>query len=90
MDIAHGEAVEAELTRLIEKRAAKGEVDPDTAEALWQSSVRRYRERAAGEMRRRWTEYHTHMSELHARLSDEHAQKVERLCCEEDRGEGAS
>ena len=39
MDIAHTEALEAELTRLIEKRAARGEVDPDTAEALWQSSV---------------------------------------------------
>jgi hypothetical protein len=88
VDIAHSEAVESDLERLIERRASKGEVDPDTAEALWQISVRRYHERGEAEMRQRWVDFHRDMHRLHSNLADEHAQKAEVLCCEEDRGEG--
>lgn len=80
MDIAHGYQVERDLERLIEKRAAKGEVEPDEAEPGYIESVRVYRERSEAEMRERWTEYHTHMAELHGRLSEEHAHKAEKLC----------
>jgi hypothetical protein len=41
MDVARGEMVEAELTRLIEKRSSR-EMDSDEREELWQESVRAY------------------------------------------------
>ena len=86
MDIAHGYHVERDLERLIEKRAAKGEVEPDEAEPGYIESVRVYRERSAAEMRRRWVEFHRHLRQLHSALAEEHAHKAEQLC--EGRGEG--
>jgi hypothetical protein len=56
MDVAHGEMVEAELNRLIEKRAALE--DPEAKDALWQRSVERYNARKEEEMRAAWFEYH--------------------------------
>lgn len=53
MEIARGEMVEAELDRLIEKRASR-EPDPDEQEELWKESVRRYTARRRGEMRAAW------------------------------------
>ena len=45
MEIARGgEMVEAELDRLIEKRASR-ETDPDEQEELWKASVRAYEEK---------------------------------------------
>ncbi len=44
MDVAHIEAVEAELTAFIERRASK-EPDPDTSQASYMESVRRYHDR---------------------------------------------
>jgi hypothetical protein len=80
LDVAHGEMVEAELTRMIEKRARKGETGPDEREDLWVESVRRFHERSEAEMRSRWIEYEQHMTELHTRLAEEHREKAERLC----------
>jgi hypothetical protein len=73
---------ERELARMIEKRspAKLGETDPVLEEPGYVESVRRYRERERREMRARWFIFHSDMSELHARLSREHAQKAERLC----------
>jgi hypothetical protein len=78
VDVAHGEVVEAELTRMIEKRARK-EQDPDEREDLWVESVRRFHERSEAEMRSRWIEYEQHMTELHTRLAEEHREKAEQL-----------
>ena len=57
MDVARGEAVEAELNRLIEKRSL-GELDPDEREELWKQSVRAYTARRHEEMRAAWCEHH--------------------------------
>jgi hypothetical protein len=78
VDVAHREVVEAELTRMIEKRARK-EQDPDEREDLWVGSVRRFNERAQAEMRSRWIEYHRHLQSLHQGLADEHQEKAQRL-----------
>jgi len=43
-------------------------------------SVHGYRERERRELVARWYRFHADMSELHARLSQEHAAKAERLC----------
>jgi hypothetical protein len=53
---APGEAVEADLDRLIERRSHQK--DPDEESALWQESVRRYNARRQEEMRAAWCEHH--------------------------------
>ena len=55
---APGEAVEAELNRLIERRSQKGDVDRDEQEEIWRESVRRYNARRREEMRAAWREHH--------------------------------
>jgi chorismate mutase len=42
MDVAQGERVEKELDAMIQRRARKGDVDPDEREELWKASVRAY------------------------------------------------
>jgi hypothetical protein len=53
MDVARSEAVEAELSRLIERRSTR-EVDPDVASELWRESVKRYNARRREVNRREW------------------------------------
>ncbi len=57
MDIAHGEAVEAELVRMISKRARR-EPDLDAQEELWKASVRTYNASREAERRALWADYH--------------------------------
>jgi hypothetical protein len=57
MDVAHGETVEAELKRLVEKRSSK-ELDPDEQEEIWKASVRACNARNQEAMRLAWCEYH--------------------------------
>src|SRR5215208_2181947 len=52
---APGEAVEAELNRLIERRSRQK--DPDEQEELWKESVRRYNARRQEENRLAWCDY---------------------------------
>jgi hypothetical protein len=78
-----GEMVEKELDAMIERRSRKGERDPDTEEALYAESVRRHHEAIKRENRAGWYGHHTHMSDLHARLSREHEAKA-RALLEED------
>jgi hypothetical protein len=66
MDVAHGEMVEAELNRLIERRSSR-EIDPDEREALWQESLRRYNARRREEMRAAWASYHAGQAARHRR-----------------------
>jgi hypothetical protein len=56
MDVAQGEMVEAELTKLVEKRAALE--DPEAKEELWVRSTERYNAHKQEEMRAAWCEYH--------------------------------
>jgi hypothetical protein len=59
VDTTRGEMVEAELSRLIEKRASADLAeDPDTKEELWKASVRAYNATKEGEHRAAWCEYH--------------------------------
>jgi hypothetical protein len=61
--MAPGEATEAELDRLIERRSRHK--DPDEEHELWQESVRRYNARRREEMRVAWCEYHQGQAERH-------------------------
>ena len=52
VDLASADAVDAELDRLISKRASQDRrPDPDEQEELWKASVRRYTARRREEMR---------------------------------------
>ncbi len=64
MDVARGEMVEAELTRLIEKRSSR-EMDSDEREELWHESLRAHNARGREENRLAWCEYHQKQAERH-------------------------
>jgi hypothetical protein len=80
MDVAQGEVMEAELNRLIEKRAVLE--DPEAKEELWVRSVERYNARRQEEMRAAWCEHHQgQAARLRAVLEEliaRHEQQAER------------
>ena len=45
MDVEHAVMVEKQLDAMIQRRARKGDVDPDEREELWKASVRTYEEK---------------------------------------------
>jgi hypothetical protein len=81
VDVAHGEMVEKELDAMIERRARKGDLDPDEREELWKASVRAFTARRREELRAAWCEHHlgqaarlrTTLEALIARHEDEAA-----------------
>ena len=72
-------AAEAEIERFIERRAQKGETDPDELEPGYMESVRLYHERSEAEMRSRWIDFHQNMHRLHSTLATEHEAKAQKL-----------
>jgi hypothetical protein len=59
VDVARADTVNAELDRLISKRASQDTApDPDEQEELWKASVRVHNARRSEEMRAAWCEYH--------------------------------
>src|SRR5215212_11133757 len=60
---APGEAVEAELDRLIERRSRQK--DPDEESWLWQESVKRYEEERLKVARLAWHAFHCGQAERH-------------------------
>jgi hypothetical protein len=84
VDVARTEAADAELTRMIERRSRKGEVDPDGREALWKASVRAYTARRREEMRAAWASYHEGQAERHRRTLQgpiaHHETQAAKLC----------
>ncbi len=88
MDVAQRtEMVEAELTRLIEKRSRNGAQDPDEQDALWKASVKAYHERRRRQNAAAWFAFFCRQAEAHRKLSESYEARAEALC-EEDRGEG--
>lgn len=88
MDVAqHTEMVEAELTRLIEKRSRNGAQDPDEQDALWKESIKAYHERRRRQNAAAWFGFYCRMADNHAALAEDYQRRAEALC-EEDRGEG--
>jgi hypothetical protein len=90
VDIARSEAVDAELDRLISKRASQDRPpDEDEQEELWKASVRAYTARRREEMRAAWHEYHQGQAARHratlAALIDHH--ETEARLLEENKGD---
>jgi hypothetical protein len=79
--VERGERVEAELSRLIEKRhdqrrQSEGE---RRAEDLWQESVRRYHTSQEQDHRLAWCEYEMRLHRIHSGLASEHLARAEML-----------
>jgi hypothetical protein len=64
------DAVDQELTRLIEKRSSR-DVDPDERDETWKESVRRYNARQQEENRQAWCEYHQGQAARHRAILTE-------------------
>jgi hypothetical protein len=62
---APGEAVEAELDRLIERRSRRK--DSDEESELWKESVRAYKEKRRQVARLEWHAFHCGQAERHRR-----------------------
>jgi hypothetical protein len=90
MDVAHGEMVEAELNRLIEKRSSR-EPNPDEREALWQKSVRAYNEKRRQMARLEGHAFHCGQAERHRAtlqaLVDHHEEQAAKLMSVRPEGE---
>ena len=75
MDAAKAEAVEGELDRIIDKRAAERR-DEGTVEELWKESARVHNEQRREALGLAWREHHLRMREVHARLASEHERRA--------------
>jgi hypothetical protein len=79
------DTVDAELDRLISKRASQDRrPDPDEESALWQESVRLYNARRREKNRQAWASFHEGQAERHRRtlqdLIAHHEAQAARLC----------
>ncbi len=75
MDAARTEAIEGELDRIIEKRAAERR-DANATEELWKDSARVHNERCREEHGAAWYDHHLRMREVHAWLAEEHGARA--------------
>ncbi len=78
MGPARVEAIESELDRIIEKRAAEGR-GADRIEELWKDSTRLHSERRRRENGAAWYDFHERMRETHSRLAEEHEEAAARF-----------
>jgi hypothetical protein len=85
---APGEAVEAELDRLIERRSRQK--DPDEESELWQESVEAYEEKRRQMARVEWHLHHTAQAERLRRtleaLASHHEEQAAKLMEVEPKG----
>ncbi len=72
------EAREAELNRLIERRA-EGNAEANGTAQLWAASEARYYQRKEDQRRWEWIRFSERMAAVHAELALEHRSRAERL-----------
>jgi hypothetical protein len=63
--VEHAEMVEKQLDAMIQRRARKGDVDPDEREDLWKASVRAYEEKRRQMARAEWHTFHCGQAARH-------------------------
>lgn len=80
MDVMRADTVDADLDRLISRRASADRTpDPDELEPTYVESVRLFNARVRAENRASWHAHHDRLRALYARLSAEHGAKAEDL-----------
>jgi hypothetical protein len=80
--VQHSEMVEAEITRLIERRhdARVAEEGERRAEEIWMESERKHQERERRQLRWEWVRYFDRMAKNHRQLSQDYERRAEELC----------
>ncbi len=78
MEAERAEKLEAELDRIIERRARE-ERDSAPIEEAWKDSTRRHNEQRREALGLAWRDHHLRMQEVHARLASEHEARALRL-----------
>jgi hypothetical protein len=78
MNIAHGEMVETELNRLIE-RPSRQEIDPEERDELWKASVAAYNARRREENRLAWCGYFSHLAGALRARAEEYDHRAQAL-----------
>ena len=78
MEAERAEKLEAELDRIIERRARE-ERDAAPIEEAWKDSTRRHSEQRREALGLAWRDHHLRMQEVHARLASEHEARALRL-----------
>jgi hypothetical protein len=80
MDVARADTVDAELDRLISKRASQDRrPDPDEEHDRWQGSVERYHQRRREEHRWEWVRHFDRMAAGHASISEDYRRRADEL-----------
>jgi hypothetical protein len=88
LDVAQRtELVEAELSRLIEKRSRNGEATRDDKDELWKASIGAYNERLRRQRVAAWFAHFCRMADNHAQISERYRERAEELCEHEDDSE---
>ena len=86
MDVARADTVDAELDRLISKRASQDRrPDPDEEHDRWQGSVERYHQRRREEHRWEWIRHFDRMAAGHASISEDYRRRADELAWEPSR-----
>ncbi len=87
MDVARADTIDAEVDRLICKRASQDRrLDPDEQEELWKESVRRYNARRQEEKRLAWCDYSGRLVTRVRFCAEEYGHRAQALL--EEWGEG--
>lgn len=71
-----------DLDKLIERRS-DAKPDPDELEPSYAESVRRFNARRRDQHRWEWVKFYDRMARNHAQLSEEHANRAEKLLKED-------
>jgi len=79
--------VEKELDAFIQRRARKGDEDPDEREELWKESVRRYNARRQEENRLAWCDYFERLAACLRARAQEYDHRAQRLLEDQQIGE---
>jgi hypothetical protein len=82
--VEHAEMVEKQLDAMIQRRARKGDGDPDEREEIWKVSVRAYEEKRRQMARLEWHVFHCGQAERHRAtlqaLIEHHEMQAAKLC----------
>jgi hypothetical protein len=90
VDVARADPVDAELDRLISKRASQDRrPDEDEQEELWKESVRRYNARRREKNRLAWCDYFSHLAGSLRARAEEYDHRAQELM-ERDQPKGAA
>jgi hypothetical protein len=83
VSVRSGDAVDAELERLIARRASADRAPTaDELEPSYREGVRRHNEKVRERNRWEWVRFFDRMAESHTRIAEDYERRAEELCQE--------